>query len=111
MRILFALVICACCTAAVAQGMHKCKDAAGKITYAGNECHLLGLTPAGEVKGKASVAPAPPPRPATPPQTQAAPPDDKPAVPAPGADKPERKCFTVKNAKGGTATRCNDESG
>ena len=43
---------------ASAQGLYKCKDAAGKITYAGSECQLLGLTPAGEVTGRASVAPA-----------------------------------------------------
>ena len=36
------------CAQASAQGMYKCKDAAGKITYAGSECQLLGLTPAGE---------------------------------------------------------------
>jgi hypothetical protein len=115
MKILFALVICACSTAAAAQGMYKCKDAAGKITYAGNECHLLGLTPAGEVKGKANVAPAvraPAPRPAEPivlPPSDAA--ANAPAPdPAPEADvqKADRRCFVVKTGKGGTATRCND---
>jgi len=114
MKILFALAICAGCTAAAAQGMYKCKDAAGKITYAGNECHLLGLTPAGEVKGQASVAPAvkaPPPAP-RPAESSAPPPADVPKAPSGApeakAENPERKCFTVKTARGGTATRCND---
>ena len=93
----------------LAQGMHKCKDAAGKITYAGQECEELGLKPSGGIQDRSSVAPAyrPPsverPKPdaaeaATPsPATQGTP-----APAAEGAD-PERRCF--KTAKG---FRCND---
>ena len=100
------------CAQASAQGMYKCKDAAGRITYAGSECQLLGLTPAGEVTGRASVTPAlkfqprPPAAPADEPAT--------PALPGPSGDSsaaapqdPERRCFSVKSGKG-TSTRCND---
>jgi hypothetical protein len=97
------------CTAAAAQGMYKCKDAAGKITYSGKECHLLGLTSAGDVTGRTSITPALkfPPSSPTPPAaapkaaSQSAAEDKEPA-------EPERRCFTVKTAKG-TATRCNDK--
>jgi hypothetical protein len=111
MKFLFALMLAGFCAAAAAQGMYKCKDAAGKITYAGKECHLLGLTSAGEVKGKATVVPAiAVPSRQSPPYSP--PPADVPSVPnvpAPeaSAEKPDRRCFAVKTAKG-TATRCND---
>jgi hypothetical protein len=94
---------------AAAAQMFKCKDAEGKITYAGRECSELGLSSAGEVKGRASVTPAlkaPPARPALP---RAAAQDATP--PAQGSEAtpppPARRCFTVKTAKG-TAERCND---
>ncbi len=109
MKILFALVLSGFCAAAAAQGMYKCKDADGKITYAGNECHLLGLTSAGEVKGEASVVPAIA-VPSQRSQPYSPPPAAVPSVPAPevSAEKPDRRCFVVKTAKG-TATRCNDD--
>jgi len=114
MKTLFVFVICAFCTAAAAQGMYKCKDASGKITYAGNECHMLGLTPAGDVKGQANVAPAqkvPPPQPRAAPAAPSAPPVDRSGEqPSEAKAGPERKCFAVKTAKG-TSTRCNDGSG
>lgn len=107
MRLLAALLLSVLCSAAAAQGMYKCKDAAGKITYSGKECHLIGLTDAGEVTGRASVAPAI--KPAAARAAQADAPAKAPA--SQGAAKapvpPERRCFTVKTAKG-TATRCND---
>ena len=99
-------------TAVAAQGMNKCKDAAGKITYAGQACEELGLQNAGEVQERSSVAPAYRPAPPAPvarpkPAVKAA------AVPSPaaqGAPAPagegtdaERRCF--KTAKG---FRCND---
>ncbi len=101
----------ALCAQAAAQDMHKCKDAAGKITYTGSECQLLGLTPAGEVAGRANVTPAL----KFPPQPPAAPAAAAPPAPAQAPDSsdsaasqdPARRCFTVKTAKG-TSTRCND---
>lgn len=114
MKILLALVMSGFCATAAAQGMYKCKDAAGKITYAGNECHLLGLTPAGEVKGQANVAPAqkvPPQQPRAAPAAPSAPPVDRSGEQSSEAKAdPERRCFAVKTAKG-TTTRCNDGSG
>jgi hypothetical protein len=91
--------------------MYKCKDAAGKITYSGKECHLIGLTDAGEVTGRASVTPAVRPPAASAAQTGAPVRAPARAPASQGAAKapvpPERRCFTVKTAKG-TATRCND---
>ena len=89
-----------------AQQVYKCQDGAGKITYANNECAALGLRSAGEVKESVNVAPAfkAPPRPPAPapaPAAQSAPPK------AEQVAEPERRCFTVKTAKGVT-TRCND---
>ena len=90
-----------------AQQVYKCQDAAGKVTYASNPCADLGMRSAGEVKESINVAPAQqvPSRPAAP----------RPATSAQGAPpaaenpaEPERRCFTVKTAKG-TATRCNDK--
>jgi len=105
-KALLAVLALALCAPAAAQQMHKCKDAAGKITYSGQSCEDLGLSSAGEVKGKTSVAPAfkAPPK---------APQEKTTAAPAPAAKaaeppkEPERRCFTTKTAKG-TATRCND---
>jgi len=115
MKFLIALLALALSPGAAAQGMYKCKDAAGKITYSGSECHLIGLTPAGDVTGRATVTPAlklpapaaaPSARPATLPAPTTAP------APAPA----EKRCFTVtkvvKTPKGNTtvtSTRCNDE--
>lgn len=90
-----------------AQQVYKCQDAAGKVTYASHACAELGMRSAGEVKKSINVAPAykAPPRPAAPapaPAAQAAPPK------AEKAAEPERRCFTVKTAKG-VVTRCNDK--
>ena len=102
---------------AAAQGMFKCKDAAGKITYSGKECHLMGLDSAGDVTGRASVVPAVkvPPRAPAPTRTAA----QAPAAAGQSAAKdketgdPENRCFkvsrVVKTAKGNTtvtSTRC-----
>ena len=108
-KFLVALLALLHCTAAPAQGMYKCKDAAGRITYSGNECRLIGLISAGEVTGRASVAPALKP-PATRPAPSAAPanphaPARQSTAKAPA--EPEKRCFTMKTAKG-TSTRCND---
>lgn len=93
-------------TPAGAQQVYKCQDATGKVTYASHPCADLGMRSGGEVKQTINVAPAQkvPPRPATPaPAVQApAPPKAEPAA------EPERRCFTVKTAKG-FATRCNDK--
>jgi hypothetical protein len=90
-----------------AQQVYKCQDAAGKVTYASQPCADLGMRSGGEVKESINVAPAQkvPPRPAAPapsPAARAAPPK------AAKAAEPERRCFTVKTAKG-VATRCNDK--
>ena len=93
---------------ATAQGMFKCKDAAGKITYSGKECGLIGLRDAGEITGRAIDAPivktpVPAPAPAaSPPNAPAAASKSTANAPAPAA-APERRCF--KTAKG---MRCND---
>lgn len=50
MKLLTALLALPLCTVAAAQGMYKCKDGAGRITYSGNECHLIGLTSADNVE-------------------------------------------------------------
>lgn len=98
---------------AVAQGMYKCKDASGKLTYSGRECHLIGLTDAGEVTGRAIVTPIvkskPPPPPAdTPAKAPPAPASQQSAASTKEPAEPERRCFTVKTSKG-TVTRCNDK--
>ena len=111
-RLKFVLVLLALslCGPAAAQGMYKCKDAAGKITYSGNGCNLIGLTSAGEVTGRVVVTPAlkpPDPRygqPAAQPSTQ---PVATRSAAAPPPAEPEKRCFTIKTAKG-TSTRCND---
>lgn len=90
----------------------KCRDAAGRTTYSGRACNELGLKDAGEVPDRLNTSPAlrvpdrPQGAPAPKPEAQA-----KPAE-TPEADKsksaePERRCFTVKTAKG-NVTRCND---
>ena len=106
MRAVLAALALAFCAAAPAQTMFKCKNAAGRITYAAQECKELGLMDAGEVKGEVNVAPAD--RPA--PRPKAAPPpvaETPSSTPEPAAE-PKRRCFTVKTAKG-FATRCNDD--
>lgn len=93
--------------------MFKCKDAAGRITYSGEQCSQLGLSSAGEIKGRASVIAAPKAPVARPkPPPTAAVKDSTPSAKSDPGSKdasatPERRCFTVKTAQG-TATRCND---
>jgi hypothetical protein len=109
-KILPAILALPLCAQAAAPQMFKCKDAAGRITYAGKECTELGLSSAGEVKGRTSVTPAlKVPLRAPPPVPDAA---DKVAAPPSQSSEgapviPARRCFTVKTAKG-TAERCND---
>jgi hypothetical protein len=97
----------------------KCVNADGKVTYSGKKCSDLGLKDAGEVKDRLNVQPVPPAyRPPnqsdTPPRARSAPaaaPEVRaPDVPAASeeAAAPERRCFTVKTAKG-NVTRCNDK--
>lgn len=95
----------------VAAQMFKCTDAGGKVTYSSTRCADLGLKDAGEVKERIQVTPAPP-QPTPRPSAASAQRDrDAPKPPAgaaePAAD-PERRCFTVKTAKG-SVTRCNDK--
>lgn len=118
--ILFAVSTLVACTGAQAQ-TYKCLDAAGKVTYSGTACDLLGLRNAGEVRDRLQVSPAqkvaPPPSapkagsnaPAGP--AGASPPGTPGAAAQGGAadakdakKEPERRCF--KTAKG---TRCNDK--
>lgn len=109
-RLLALPFLFAACGAA-AQGMYKCKDAAGKITYSGHECHLLGLQPAGEVADRMNTAPAykaPPQRPAPVQRAPAPMAQPAPAAPKEDAPNPNRRCFTIKTAKG-VSTRCNDK--
>src|SRR4249920_4126287 len=84
----------------------KCTDAAGKITYSGKKCSELGLKDAGEVKDRLNINPAyqPPAQnerarsPSAPAPAQEA---QTTATPAPAEEAPpERRCFTVKTAKG-----------
>ncbi len=111
--LLLVLPLLLAATGAAAQGMYKCKDAAGKITYAGNECHLLGLKPAGEVADRMNTSPAykAPKRPAAPPPAAAPAPQPVQGAAAAKddtADPAKRRCFTIKTAKGVT-TRCNEK--
>ncbi|SRR5712691_4816292 len=92
----------------------KCINAAGKITYSGTNCRDLGLKDAGEVKDRLNVSPAyrPAPEIRSPSSSSGAaapkaPNTDAPAAAAEPAD-PERRCFTVRTAKG-NVTRCNDK--
>lgn len=105
---------------ASAQGLNKCRDAAGKITYASKDCDLLGLKPGGEITDHMSVAPAPPkptaPKPKTLERPVAAAPAAAPAAPPAPVNKADRdpnseavvgengrRCFKTANG-----TRCND---
>ncbi len=94
--------------------MFKCTNAAGKVTYSGQKCSALGLKDAGEVKERIQSAPGDRPaaaagarRPASaPPNAQAK--DADPPPPAAKADDADRRCFSVKTAKG-TSMRCGDK--
>jgi hypothetical protein len=107
-----ALLLVLLLPAAAGAQMFKCRDAAGKITYSSQACKDIGLTDAGEVRDSVTVVPA------TPVPAQPKPGAAKPAAPKPAAasmapeaekkDEPERRCFTVKTAKG-VVTRCNDK--
>ena len=109
MKILIAAAALLLCTQAAAQGLHKCRDAAGKFTYASQPCEELGLKGGGEIQDRSSVAPAYKAPPAAKGSTPA--PAAKAPTPAPAAQaaepKQERRCFTIQTAKG-PATRCND---
>lgn len=90
---------------------YKCRDAAGKITYSGRACSELGLKDGGEVPDRLNTSPAyrVPDRPPAAAPAKA----ETPAKPAETAEadkskEPERRCFTVKTAKG-NVTRCNDK--
>jgi len=90
----------------------KCANAAGKITYSGTKCCELGLKDAGEVKDRLNVNPAyrPPARAIESPRSPAPAarvPDTETPPAAAEPVKPERRCFTVRSAKG-NVTRCND---
>jgi hypothetical protein len=103
-----------------AQQMHKCKDAAGKITYSSDPCAKIGLNPGGEVKsGLVTVAPSVKPKPVA-------------AKPKPGTERGEAptdysdfkqqladeradkdgkrkpRCFIVQTPMG-TSTKCLDK--
>ena len=95
------------CAPLQAQTLYKCQDAKGKITYSGQECGGLGLKPAGEVKGETNVVPSQP-APFTGSGVVRQPMVEAPPEAAEEKkQEPERRCFTVKTAKG-VATRCND---
>jgi hypothetical protein len=103
MKHLIAAAALLCAAQAAAQPLHKCRDAAGKVTYASQDCEMLGLKPAGEIRDRSTVAPA----------FKAPPPPAAPAAKAASAagqaakkdaeKEEDRRCF--KTAKG---TRCND---
>ena len=110
MKTLVAVCAMLVCHSAAAQ-LFKCVDAGGKTTYSSSKCSELGLKDGGEIRDRLQVTPAPPPsarRAATPTPAPAPQVQPKPAA-AEEPAKPERRCFTVKNAKGGTFTRCNDK--
>ena len=95
---------------------YKCTDANGRITYSGKKCSELGLKDAGEVKDRLNINPAYQPtpsaqgeRPRSPSTPAPAPEARTPDAPAAAEESaaPERRCFTVKTAKG-NVTRCND---
>ena len=108
-KLLPAMLALSLCAQAAAQQLYKCKDAAGRITYAGRECKELGLSSAGEIRDRSSVTPAlklPEPRRAAPePAARVEAPPGGASEVAPTT--PKRRCFTVKTEKG-TVTRCND---
>jgi cell division septation protein DedD len=97
----------------------KCVDALGKITYSGKQCKDLGLKDAGEVKDRLNVQPVPPAyqaparsrpetgRPSS--RTEASEAPSPPPTPTESLEpERDRRCFTVKTAKG-NVTRCNDQ--
>lgn len=104
----FCLIVAALfCAAAAHAQTYKCRNAAGKVTYSGQPCRDIGLRDAGEVADKVNVTPAV--RPNYPAWNK--PQEDAPAAQEKKAEPPkapERRCFTVKNAKGGSSTFCND---
>jgi len=114
------LVVCALLlSSGLAAQTFKCTDAHGKITYSGKQCSDLGLKDAGEVKDRLNVQPVPPAYKAPArsrtetgrPSSRAEASEAPSAPPAPtDASEPERdrRCFTVKTAKG-NVTRCNDQ--
>jgi len=108
-KLLPAILALPLCAQAAGPEVFKCKDAAGRITYAGRECSELGLSSAGEIKDRSNVTPALKVPAARPPVPDAA--DEEAAPPSQrseGAPAITRsKCFTVKTAKG-TVERCND---
>ncbi len=57
-KLLSAILALPLCAQAAGPQLFKCKDAAGRITYAGRECSELGLSSAGEIKDRTSVTPA-----------------------------------------------------
>ena len=91
--------------------LFKCTDAAGKISYTSMKCSDLGLKEAGEVRDRLQVSPPyQPAAPATqPPRAAKAESNEKPAATEDPAAKSDRRCFTTRNAKGATVTRCNDK--
>ncbi|MEA3192537.1 MAG: hypothetical protein QOD26_870 [Betaproteobacteria bacterium] len=108
-KIVVAVAVLLPCHEAAAQTF-KCTDAAGKVTYASSRCAELGLKDAGEVKERIQVTPAPPQPAPRPSPASAARASDTPKPPAAGkaeSEDPDRRCFTVKTAKG-SVTRCND---
>jgi hypothetical protein len=116
MKAIANLTLAACAllpTSELAAQTFKCTDAVGKITYSGKKCSELGLKDAGEVKDRINVNPAyqPPAQSEKPRRVPSAPAAAAPAPAAPAAAEepanPERRCFTVKTAKG-NVTRCND---
>ena len=118
LKTVLAVSTLAFCAQANAQ-VFKCKDAAGKITYASRACSEIGLGSAGEVKGDINMIPANKAAPATAtgpaPVAAAAPAPKKPAS-AQASDDDGRRCFVttkvVKTPKGNQSvqsTRCNDE--
>jgi Domain of unknown function (DUF4124) len=111
-RILAACALLLC--GELAAQTFKCTDAAGKITYSGKKCSELGLKDAGEVKDRLNINPAyqPPtqgekPRVPSAPAPAAAAPNTVAPAAAEEPATPDRRCFTVKTAKG-NVTRCND---
>ena len=108
-KLLPAILALPLCAQGAEPQLFKCKDVAGRITYAGRECSELGLSSAGEIKDRSNVTPAltvpaaPPPVPVAA-DKEAAPPSQS-SEGAPAITR--NKCFTVKTAKG-TVERCND---
>jgi hypothetical protein len=58
MRFLLPALALAVATPVQSQGLHKCRNEAGRLTYAGQECRLLNLLYAGEINGHINVMPA-----------------------------------------------------